>query len=76
MTSKAEALAAAKTRIRELQSQMTSRVLAMAAEIEKLSEVIDQREAHEFLRVSCNLPATELSTYFKASNYRLGTDII
>ena len=65
MISKAEALAAAKKRIIELQAQMTSRILAMAAEIEKLAEVTTAKEAREFLRVSCNLPSLELSTYFR-----------
>lgn len=63
MNSKAEALAAAKDRIISLQSQMTSRILDMAAEVEKLLEVVTGREAREFLRVRCNLPASELSTY-------------
>lgn len=65
MNPKAEALAAAKKRIVELQEQMTSRILQMAAEVEKLLEVTTEREAKEFLRLSCNLPSTELSTYVR-----------
>ncbi|MBX4883829.1 DNA cytosine methyltransferase [Rhizobium bangladeshense] len=65
MNSKAEALSAAKKRIIELQTQMTSRILQMAAEVNKLLEVATEREAREFLRVSCNLPSTELSTYVR-----------
>ncbi|CAN7281951.1 DNA cytosine methyltransferase [Neorhizobium tomejilense] len=65
MNSKAEALAAAKKRIIELQAQMTNRILQMAVEVEKLLEVTTEREAREFLRVSCNLPTSELSTYVR-----------
>jgi DNA (cytosine-5)-methyltransferase 1 len=61
MNSKAEALAAAKNRILVLQSQMSDRILKMAAEVERLLEVFNEREAREFLRVGCNVPSSELS---------------
>ncbi len=35
----------------------------MAAEVEKLTEIASEREVREFLRASCNLPSSELSTY-------------
>ena len=60
---KAHALSAAIKRITELQQQMTDRVLLMAVEIEKLTDVIPAAEAKAFLKARCNLPATELSTY-------------
>lgn len=60
---KAQALSAARARILALQEQMTERVLQMAAEVEKLMEVVPAREAKAFLKVRCNLPAVELSTY-------------
>ncbi|MFK0382451.1 DNA cytosine methyltransferase [Agrobacterium sp. NPDC090273] len=63
MNLKAEALAAAKKRIIALQKQMTARILDMAAEVEKLAMATTEREAREFLRVTCNMPAAELSTY-------------
>ncbi|CAN7388491.1 DNA cytosine methyltransferase [Pararhizobium sp. LjRoot235] len=63
MDSKAEALTAAKQRIIALQKQMSARILDMAAEVEKLTEVATEREAREFLRVTCNMPPSELSTY-------------
>lgn len=63
MNSKAEALAAAKKRIIALQKQMSAKILQMAAEIEKLTQLVTEREARQFLRVTCNLPASELSTY-------------
>lgn len=56
MNSKAEALASAKTRIIALQSQMSSRILQMAKEVEKLLEAITEQEAREFLRATCNVP--------------------
>lgn len=65
MNSKAESLAAAKSRIIDLQAQMSDRILKMAAEVEKLTAVVTEREAREFLRVSCNVPSAELSTYVK-----------
>lgn len=74
MDSKAEALAAAKDRIISLQSRMTSRILDMAAEVEKLLAVVTTREAREFLRVRCNLPASELSTYMAFSNTLKGSE--
>lgn len=63
MNETAEALAAAKTRIIALQTQMTNRILQMAGEVEKLLEIAAEEEAREFLRVTCNLPSYELSTY-------------
>ncbi len=60
---KAHALSAAIRRITELQQQMTDRVLAMAVEIEKLTDVVPAGEAKAFLKARCNLPAAELSTY-------------
>lgn len=60
---KANALSAAMTRIIELQKQMTDRVLQMAAEIAKLTDIVPAAEAKAFLKTRCNLPATELSTY-------------
>ena len=60
---KAQALSAARTRILALQEQMTDRVLAMAAEVEKLMQVVSPAEAKAFLKARCNLPAVELSTY-------------
>ncbi len=63
MNAEAEALATAKGRIIELQSQMLERILKMAAEVEKLTEIVSEREAREFLRVTCNMPSAELSAY-------------
>jgi len=60
---KAQALSLAVKRITDLQRQMTDRVLAMAVEIEKLTEIVPAAEAKAFLRARCNLPVTELSTY-------------
>ncbi len=74
MDPKAEALAAAKKRIIELQSQMTDRVLKMAAEVAKLTEVVTEREAREFLRVTCNMPSSELSTYVKFAGKLAGSE--
>ncbi|TBZ41639.1 DNA cytosine methyltransferase [Rhizobium leguminosarum bv. viciae] len=65
MNSKAEALASAKARIIALQSQISSRILQMAKEVEKLLEAITEQEAREFLRATCNVPSTELSTYVR-----------
>lgn len=65
MDPKAEALSAAKQRIVALQSQMTNRILELAGEVEKLLEVVTDREAREFLRASCNLPSSELTTYVR-----------
>jgi len=65
MDTKADALSAAKRRIIELQKQMASRILEMASEVEKLTAAVTEREAREFLRVTCNLPASELSTYIR-----------
>jgi DNA (cytosine-5)-methyltransferase 1 len=74
MDPKAEALAAAKKRIVELQSQMTDRILKMAAEVAKLTEVVTEREAREFLRVTCNVPSSELSTYVKFADKLEGSE--
>ncbi|MCZ8352955.1 MAG: hypothetical protein O9352_24010 [Rhizobium sp.] len=63
MNPEAEALATAKRRIIELQSQMLERILKMAVEVEKLTDIVTEREAREFLRVTCNMPYAELSTY-------------
>ncbi|MFW8585922.1 DNA cytosine methyltransferase [Rhizobium beringeri] len=60
---KAQALSAARHRILQLQEQMTDKVLQMAAEVEKLMDVVPMSEAKAFLKARCNLPATELSTY-------------
>lgn len=60
---KAQALSLAVKRITDLQRQMTDRVLAMAVEIEKLTEIVPVAEAKAFLKARCNLPVTELSTY-------------
>ncbi|MFC5755655.1 DNA cytosine methyltransferase [Rhizobium sp. GCM10022189] len=65
MNSKAEALSAAKRRITELQKQIAARILEMAAEVETLTKVTTGYEAREFLRVTCNMPASELSTYVR-----------
>ncbi|MEH2701501.1 hypothetical protein DXU03_30895 [Rhizobium johnstonii] len=35
----------------------------MAAEVEKLMEIVPPAEAKAFLKARCNLPAVELSTY-------------
>ncbi|WP_421406628.1 DNA cytosine methyltransferase [Agrobacterium tumefaciens] len=74
MNSKAEALAAAKKRILELQSQMSDRILKMAAEVEKLTAIVSEREAREFLRVACNVASTELSTYVKFADTLKGSE--
>ncbi|TBD50280.1 DNA (cytosine-5-)-methyltransferase [Rhizobium ruizarguesonis] len=63
MDQKAQALSDARARILKLQEQMTDRVLQMAAEVEKLSEIVPPTEARAFLKARCNLPAVELSTY-------------
>ncbi|TBZ45180.1 hypothetical protein [Rhizobium leguminosarum] len=60
---KAQALSAARNRILQLQEQMTDKVLQMAAEVEKLMDVVPVSEAKAFLKARCNLPAVELSTY-------------
>ncbi|WP_172599160.1 DNA cytosine methyltransferase [Rhizobium leguminosarum] len=60
---KAQALSAARNRILQLQGQMTDKILQMAAEVEKLMDVVPMSEAKAFLRARCNFPATELSTY-------------
>ncbi|TBZ99471.1 DNA (cytosine-5-)-methyltransferase [Rhizobium leguminosarum bv. viciae] len=60
---KAQALSAARHRILQLQEQMTDKVLQMAAEVEKLMDVVPMSEAKAFLKARCNVPAVELSTY-------------
>ncbi|MGM5088362.1 DNA (cytosine-5-)-methyltransferase [Rhizobium leguminosarum] len=74
MNSKAEALASAKARIIALQSQMSSRILQMAKEVEKLLETVSEQEAREFLRATCNVPSTELSTYVRCSSRLRGRE--
>ncbi len=76
MSSKSEALAAAKKRIIDLQSQMTAKILAMAAEVEKLMEVAAAREVRDFLRVTCNLPSSELGTYMGFANSLKGSEAL
>ncbi len=74
---KAQALSAAIRRITELQQQMTDRVLSMAVEIEKLTDVVPAAEAKALLKARCNLPATELSTYLGfAKSLRGSEDIL
>ncbi|PDS40426.1 hypothetical protein CO662_36425 [Rhizobium anhuiense] len=63
MDVQAQALSEAGARIRKLQEQMTDRVLRMAAEVQKLMEIVPPAEAKAFLKARCNLPAAELSTY-------------
>jgi DNA (cytosine-5)-methyltransferase 1 len=65
---KAQALSAAIRRITELQQQMTDRVLALAVEIENLTDVVPAGEAKAFLKARCNLPVAELSTYLGLLN--------
>jgi DNA (cytosine-5)-methyltransferase 1 len=60
---KAQALSAAMRRITELQQQMTDKVLQMASEIEKLTDIVPAAGAKSFLKTRCNLPAADLSTY-------------
>lgn len=74
MDSKAEALAVAKKRIIDLQSQMTDRIIKMAAEIARLTQVVTEREAREFLRVTCNVPTAELATYVKFADTLAGRE--
>lgn len=74
MNPKAEALAAAKGRILELQAQMSDRILKMAIEVETLTAIVTEREAREFLRVSCNVASSELSTYVKFANTLKGSE--
>lgn len=74
MDSKAQALSDLARRVTSLQKQMTSRILKMAAEVEKLREMMPAKEAREFLRVTCNLPATELSTYVAFSEKLKGSE--
>lgn len=53
---KAPALSAARHRILQLQEQMTDKILQMAAEVEKLMDVVPMSEAKAFLKARCNLP--------------------
>lgn len=71
---KAQALSAAIRRITELQQQMTDRVLAMAIEIEKLTDVVPDGEAKALLKARCNLPAAELSTYLAFAKTLKGSE--
>ena len=58
---KAQALSLAVKRITDLQRQMTCRLLAMAVEIEKLTEILLGAEAKTSLKARCSLPDTEPS---------------
>ncbi|MEH0293954.1 hypothetical protein V6R98_17335 [Agrobacterium sp. CCNWLW71] len=60
---KAQALSAALKRMPKLQQQLTDRVLAMAAELEKLTACVPAAEGKAFLKARCNLPTSELSAY-------------
>ncbi|MGV1914272.1 DNA cytosine methyltransferase [Rhizobium sp. 22-785-1] len=73
---KAQALSAAIRRITELQQQMTDRVLAIAVEIEKLTDVVPAAEAKAFLKARCNLPANELSSYLGFTKTLRGSEDI
>lgn len=73
---KAKALSDARNRILQLQEQMTDKVLQMAAEVEKLMEVVPMSEAKIFLKARCNFPATELSTYVTFANTLKGSENI
>jgi hypothetical protein len=46
----------------------------MAAEVEKLMEVVPVSEAKAYLKVRCKLPATELSTYMGFAKTMKGSD--
>lgn len=71
---KAQALSAAIRRITELQKQMTDRVLAMAVEIEKLTDVVPAGEAKALLKARCNLAEVELSTYMRFAKSLKGSE--
>lgn len=71
---KAQALSAAMRRITELQQQMTDKVLQMAAEIEKLANIVPAAEARAFLKTRCKLPASELSTYLRFATTLKGSE--
>lgn len=58
---KAQALSPAVQRTTDLQQQTTCRLLAMAVEIEKLTEILPGAEAKTSLKARCSLPVTELS---------------
>ena len=73
---KAQALSLAVNRITDLQRQMTDRVLAMAVEIEKLTEIIPAPETKAFLKARCNLPVTELSTYIGFAKTLKGSEVL
>lgn len=73
---KAQALSLTFKRITDLQRQMTDRVLAMAVEIEKLTEIVPAGEAKAFLKARCNLPVTELSTYMGFAKTLKGSEDI
>lgn len=63
MDPKAAALKVAKKRIVSLQAQISARILEMAVAIENLTEAMPDREAREYLRVTCNMPTSELKAY-------------
>ncbi|WP_421365837.1 DNA cytosine methyltransferase [Agrobacterium tumefaciens] len=46
----------------------------MAAEVDKLTAVVSEREAREFMRVACNVASTELSTYVKFADCLKGSE--
>ncbi|TCA89227.1 DNA cytosine methyltransferase [Rhizobium leguminosarum] len=71
---KAQALSAARHRILQLQEQMTDKILQMAAEVEKLMDVVPMSEAKAFLKARCNLPAVELSTYVEFATTLKGSE--
>lgn len=73
---KAHALSAARNRILQLQAQMTDKVLQMAAEVEKLMDVVPVTEAKAFLKARCNLPAAELSTYVGFAKTLKGSEVV
>jgi DNA (cytosine-5)-methyltransferase 1 len=46
----------------------------MAAEVEKLADIVPAAEAKSFLKARCNLPATELSTYLRFAKTLKGSE--
>ncbi|MEB3042045.1 DNA cytosine methyltransferase [Rhizobium mulingense] len=48
----------------------------MAKEVEKLLETVSEQEAREFLRATCNVPSTELSTYVRFGNSLRGREAL
>jgi DNA (cytosine-5)-methyltransferase 1 len=71
---KAQALSDARSSILKLQEQMTDRVLKMAAEVEKLMNIVPAEEAKAFLKARCNFPAVELSTYVSFAKTLKGSE--